>query len=62
MKILSRGNVAVDQRPFTLTCNACKTVIETCLGEMSEQWDQRDGDYYEIKCPVCGRMITKAAP
>jgi len=61
MKILSFGNIQVDSQPFALTCNACKTVIETCIGEMTKQWDQRDGNYYEIKCPVCDRMITKAA-
>lgn len=63
MKIIKRGKNPgpESQEPLTLTCSGCETIIETSHAEMTRQWDQRDGDYYEIKCPVCDRQITKAA-
>ncbi len=63
MKVLKHGKSgqAVNNEPLHLTCPACDTEIECTRGEMTLQNDSRDGDYYEIKCPDCDRMITKAA-
>jgi len=61
MKILKRGDKVERERAFVLTCSACKTEIECTTSEMRLQPDPRDGDYYEIACPVCDRPITQAA-
>lgn len=59
MKILKRGKSKefVDSSPLHLTCKRCETEIETSMGEMALQTSDIFGDYYEIKCPVCERMI-----
>lgn len=42
-------------------CNRCGTIIKFLPIEAKYVSDQRDGDFYQIKCPVCPGTITKAA-
>lgn len=58
MKILKRGNAPTD-RPIQAACRNCHSEIEFEIGEASVVSDPRDGDYLSIKCPVCGREITR---
>lgn len=61
MRILKLGKTAGDTK-FKCTCNGCGTVMEFLKSESKYVNDPRDGDYYEIQCPVCPRRITKAVP
>ena len=58
MKIIKEG-VDPATQPMYATCSRCRTQIQFLPGEASYHSDQRDGDFYQIKCPVCPAMITK---
>lgn len=59
MKIIVRGKPP-ESKPMRMTCSHCATVVELLPSEARYVSDQRDGDYYSLKCPVCTREITKA--
>jgi len=59
MKIISRGTPP-DAQPLRAECAACRTVVEFVPSEATYCADQREGDYWLLKCPVCARSITKA--
>lgn len=59
MKIIRRGQPP-EQKTYFATCNHCKTEIEFERSEARYVSDQRDGDFLEVKCPVCSKPITKA--
>lgn len=56
MKIIKEGNLP-SERKFTATCSNCKCHFEFLAKEAEYRSDQRDGDFYEVKCPQsgCGR-------
>lgn len=60
MKIISEG-VNPTLQPIRASCNRCRTEIEFLPFEAKYVSDQRDGDFYQVKCPVCPDTITKAA-
>ena len=43
-------------------CNSCKTEFEFAAQEAEYKSDQREGDYYEIACPLpgCGKTVLKS--
>ena len=59
MKIIKHGTAPGDNK-HRATCHNCGTVIEFMQSEAERVFDQRDGDYLRIKCPVCPRDITKS--
>lgn len=52
MKIIKKG-VKMCDRLYKMECGDCGTVFEFKEKEGKVVYDQRDGDYIEIKCPVC---------
>lgn len=44
------------------TCRECDTQFGFLPSEAKLVNDNRDGDYYEIFCPVCSIKVTKAKP
>jgi hypothetical protein len=59
MKIIKRGKPQ-GTVPTTTTCDSidgCGTVFSWYQSEGKLVPDQRDGDYWDVKCPVCGRHI-----
>jgi hypothetical protein len=55
LKITKRGRLP--DRTLAGTCRNCRTEIE-CLPEDCEHTsDQRDGDFYTVKCPTCLQPI-----
>lgn len=60
MKIIRRGQKP-EQRTHQHTCRECSTVFEFEQHEAKLVFDQRDGDFLQIKCPVCGTQCAKAA-
>ena len=52
MKILKRG-VKPEEKIYIGKCNICGTIVEAKGNEVKNTYDQRDGDYHTINCPVC---------
>lgn len=59
MEIIRRGEDP-KKKPLREKCDNCHTIIRFTKDEATFRYDQRDGNYYEIKCPVCNSMITIA--
>jgi len=57
MRIIHRGK-PINEKVYEKMCYKCKSVIEFSGGEARRRSDQREGDYLEIECPVCGDKIT----
>ena len=58
MKILEKG-IPPEERKHTLTCHVCQTKFEFFEKEATVTYDQRDGNYLRIDCPVCKHTLTK---
>lgn len=56
MEIVYRG---VEPRKIVYdgTCSHCKTRVRFEQWEGIITYDQRDGDFISVTCPVCGRKI-----
>lgn len=58
MKIIREGTDPA-KKAISASCNRCRTEIEFLPVEAKYVSDQRDGDFYQIACPVCNWSITK---
>lgn len=56
MEIIFRGQEP-HKKVHTGTCTNCKTRVRYEEWEGTIVYDQRDGDYIKVPCPVCGRVI-----
>lgn len=52
MEIVKRG-VLPTEVVHQATCNHCGTVAKFKRGEAEHHFDQREGDYLSVQCPVC---------
>lgn len=59
MKIISQGEDPA-KKVIQAKCSHCGTVVEFEQSEAKLVSDQREGDFYQIGCPVCHHTITKA--
>ena len=59
MEILKRGKKPEDKE-YEATCQRCKTEIRFKQEEARITYDQRDGDFVTVECPVCNHPIHKA--
>ncbi len=59
MKVIKRGEIP-EAKPIHVDCRNCRSEIEFVPIEVKRVFDQRDGDFYQFECPVCGKQITKA--
>jgi hypothetical protein len=57
MKVIHQGNNPATV-PLQCTCGQCRSVIEFLPFEAKRTFDQREGDFYSITCPVCQFTIT----
>ena len=60
MRIIEHGRDPSAGEIHRSKCLWCKTVFEWETNEARIVQDPRDGNYYEIACPVCRRLRTKA--
>ena len=60
MRIIKRGRDPSAGEIHRSKCLWCKTEFEWETSEARIVQDPRDGNYYEIACPVCRRIHTKA--
>lgn len=58
MKIIQRGVLPKD-KVYRTTCVNCKTIFEFSDYEATKMFDQRDGDYLIVVCPVCEQKCYK---
>lgn len=56
MKIIKQGTLPKD-RSYTTTCDNCDTKFSFKRSEGKYTLDQRDGEWIEIKCPLCKERI-----
>lgn len=59
MKIIKQGTLPGGKK-YRATCNNCKTKFEFAAGEARLIFDQRDGDFYAIACPLCSLTVNVA--
>ncbi len=52
MKIIKQGKLP-EEKIIRTTCDKCQTIFEFAVKEAEYISDQRDGDSYKIKCPLC---------
>lgn len=57
VKIIKRGRLPEDIE-YNVDCYRCKTEFTFAGADARFYSDQRDGDYYQIDCPVCCKPIT----
>lgn len=57
MRIIEKGKIP-EEIEHTTTCGNCKTKFAFMAKEARFQADQRDGDFYQIDCPVCKKIIS----
>ncbi|QNH21245.1 hypothetical protein HEP73_02159 [Xanthomonas sp. GW] len=60
MHIIKRGRDPSAGEHHRSTCRRCGTKFEWHTGEATVLPDHRDGDYYQVICPVCSHAVTKA--
>lgn len=57
MKIIKKGKIPKTTERFA--CSNCGCVFECEKGEYTYHSYQRDGYYYEAKCPTCGTKVYR---
>lgn len=60
MKIIRKG-VIPSEKEHECMCSKCKSIFTFTEREAQLRSDQRDGDFFELNCPVCGNKIYKDA-
>lgn len=56
MQIIKKGINPIYKK-MAGTCRNCSTEIECIASEAEVHHDQRDGNYYTVKCPECNYTI-----
>jgi hypothetical protein len=56
MEIIKKGQPK-NEKTYHATCRDCGTRIKFQRKEAKETFDQRDGNYLTVKCPVCVENI-----
>ena len=52
MRVLKRG-AKKEEIKYIGKCYNCNSIIEAIGKEVKHNYDQRDGDYNTIVCPIC---------
>lgn len=60
IEVIKRGVLPEDQ-PYEATCRNCHSQIRFLRSDARLTFDQRDGDFLTVACPVCGKAIHTAA-
>lgn len=53
MRIIKEGKLP-GEKLYVTSCRSCKTVFEFTRKESKMVYDQRDGDFLQIQCPLDG--------
>jgi len=60
VQVIRRG-VIPGARLHDATCRNCDSALRFPESAARRVFDQRDGDYFEVPCPVCGNQVTVQA-
>lgn len=56
IEIISRGHLPENDQ-FEATCHKCKSSLRFLRSDGKLSFDQRDGDFLTVSCPVCGDSV-----
>lgn len=59
--IIIREGFIPEQHPIRLECDNCHTIFEFAKSEAELVYDQRDGNFLKIACPMCFTIAYKDA-
>ena len=59
MKVIECG-VHPNEKLYTVRCRQCSTKFEFEAHEAKVIYDERDGNYVEIACPLCRTKCTQS--
>lgn len=59
IKVIKRG-IPPQEKKYNVVCRQCHSELEFVKSDAEYVYDQRDGDYLCLTCPVCRYRITKA--
>jgi ribosomal protein S27E len=57
IEVVNRGHLP-ENDVFNVQCHTCKSDIRFLRSDGKLTFDQRDGDFLTIACPVCGNSVT----
>ncbi len=57
VEVLRRGALPSD-KTYEATCRNCESLFRFARKDARMQYDQKDGDYLCIACPVCGAAVA----
>lgn len=58
MEIIKKGKLP-SERVFVAVCDHCSTKFRFKQSEGKVTYDQRDGDFISVKCPLCKKTVHK---
>lgn len=58
--IIIQAGTPPSEKPIFAVCNSCWTHFTFGLSDALRISDQRDGDFYSIRCPLdgCGKIVA----
>ena len=57
MRIIKKGKIS-EEKEYELQCKNCSTVFAFFRKEVDFHYDQRDGNFVSVSCPLCKKLIT----
>lgn len=57
MKIIKKGDLNIAKKPLRFKCKNCWTIFEAIEEEYMYCGDQREGDNWKCKCPLCHKTV-----
>jgi RNase P subunit RPR2 len=57
VEVLQRGQKP-SERTYTATCRTCNSQLRFKASEAKVTFDQRDGDFVSVECPVCSETVN----
>ncbi|WP_066795092.1 hypothetical protein [Sphingomonas soli] len=60
IEVISRGHLPENDQ-FEASCSNCKSTLRFLRSDGKLTFDQRDGDFLTVACPVCGTSVNVAA-
>jgi len=57
MKVIHKG-ILPEEIVLRANCTNCHSIFEFTRKEAKIQYDQRDGEWGQVDCPVCKKKVT----
>lgn len=59
VEVIRLGQIP-EEKEYTATCGNCSTLFKFKRREAKVTYDQRDGNFLQIDCPLCKKTVTKS--